>query len=90
MGMPRDTLLLSAGWVFIATLVAALAVYRKLKPAHANSLHSRMHAGIESIDCLGAFLTITAIIYTIVFAFILTDQVLTSVVERIARAFSFH
>ena len=95
MGMPTDTLLLSTGWLFIASLVAFLAIYRVSLAVHehyrlkvgTHAMDSRMSARIESLDRFGIFLTVAAILYTIVFVFVLAELVLNSAIDSIARLF---
>ena len=98
--MPTDTLFLSAGWLFIASLVAALAIYRtilalhehqflKFGPARAASVDSNMSARLGSVNRYGIFLTIAMVIYSVGFAIVLAEQTLQAVVDSFARLFVF-
>jgi hypothetical protein len=89
---------MSVGWLFIASLVAFLAIYRtmlalhqhrlpRLGTAHADSLDSVTR--MENLDRWGIFLTIAAIIYSVGFAIVLAEQVVKAVIDRIAPMFEF-
>lgn len=81
-------------WMFLIASVILLALFRisatmhdeKLSPT--NPLHAHLRQVIHSEDRIGIALTIAAFIFSVALAFMLADQILRGVIEKLVQILS--
>ena len=78
--------------MFLIASVILLALFRisatmhKLSPT--NPLHAHLRQVIHSEDRIGIALTIAAFIFSVALAFMLADQILRGVIEKLVQILS--